>query len=429
MGKSFVYCFLLLLVSVTGFAQSQKGQTKVIVDSKTKVPLDYVAIQSDDNSIRLMSNRDGKFIFIGDPKIKFFTFYKMGYARLTMEPGSLGRTDSIFLQEKQLQLDEVFVSSRKLDTVVRDKRFYVNDYCVLPNENFLLITSKINISGFEVCYYDKSRGISQTKKIKDEDNARFVVDCFKNIHVVTSGFSRQIFFDSDTGFQFLPKYKRQVFDSALAPCVLRIDTEVILKQIAPPTKLQGNYADASINAPFFDYIRVSRHNRELFYRASYSEHMLEMMSHEIEDTRATARNEFVADNLIAMFFSQIAGPIYAPVFLKNDTVVLFDFQKNSIDFLSRQGRPLKSTKINQDHFASVHNYEILYDGIARKFYMKMTEANRPVVKQIDIYSGNAINTVKLEKTFAKNIQVVNNRFFYLVKEREWDDTQYLYQQN
>lgn len=408
---------------------AQKGQTKTIVNAKTKLALDYVAIQSDNNSIRLMSNKEGKFILIGDNKIKAFTFYKMGFLQLTIDMETLLKTDSIFLVEKQIQLEEVVVNAKKMDTVVKDKRFYVDDYCVLPNDNFLLINSKINVSGVEVCYFDKTKGIRQVKKIKDEQDAHFVTDCFKNIHVVTGNFSRQVFFNSDTSFEFLPKYRRQLFDSALAPCVLKIDTQVIMKHLLPPAQVNFSYSYAKINAPFFNYYRVSRHQRELFYTVAYNDHMIEMMAHEIEDTRATARNEFVADNLIAMFFSTIAAPLYAPVFLKNDTVILFNFQENKIDFLSKLGAPLKSVKLNEEQFLSVHAFEVLYDGTAQKFYMKMNESNRSVMKLINIYSGTADKTVKLEKVFAKNIQVVNNRIYYLVKEKEWDDTQYLYQQN
>ncbi|HOZ86249.1 MAG TPA: hypothetical protein PL029_00765 [Bacteroidia bacterium] len=427
MGKFNFYLWFVLLCPL--LMQAQKGQTKTIVDAKTKLALDYVAVQSDNNSIRLMSNKDGKFILISDNSIKAFTFYKMGFRQLSMDMATLLKTDSIFLVEKQIQLEEVVVKANKIDTLVKDKRFYVDDYCVLPNDNFLLINSKINVSGVEVCYFDKARGIRQVKKIKAEQDAHFVRDCFKNIHVVTANFSRQVFFNSDTSFEFLPKYRRQLFDSALAPCVLKIDTQVIMKQMFPPTRVNFDYTYATVNAPLFNYYRVSRHARELFYTVAYNEHMVEMMNHEIEDTRATARNEFVAENQIALFFSRIAAPLYAPVFLKNDTVVLFNFQENKIDFLSKLGTSLKSVKLNEEQFLSIHAFEIIYDGIAQKFYMKMNESNRSVLKQVNIYSGTADKIVKLEKVFAKNIQVVNNRIFYLVKEKEWDDTQYLYQQN
>ncbi len=59
----------------------------------------------------------------------------------------------------------------------------------------------------------------------------------------------------------------------------------------------------------------------------------------------------------------------------------------------------------------------------------MRDAERSYIHRIDIYAGKITNTVKLEKIFARNIQVVNNKLYYLVREKGWNGTQHLYQQN
>lgn len=421
--------FLLTLCLAPYAALAQKG-TKTIVDANNKLPLDYVSIQSDNNSIKLLSNKDGKFIFVEDGKLKSFKFYKMGYAPLTLPVAELLASDTVFLIPRQIELNEVTVRNNKLDTLVKDKRYYVEDYAVLPNENFLILTYKSEPNDVEVCYYDQSRGICQAKKIRGEPGAHFVTDCFSNLHVLTDNYSRQVFFESDTSFGFLPKYPRKTFDSTLAACVLKLDTQVIMKRCLPPAPVALPHFTVAQNAPFLTYVRVSRHARELFYTAEYNARMREMIKNEVSDFLLMGGAiDYRTECNIILFFNKIAAPIYAPLFLKNDTVVLFNFQEGSIAFLDRLGTQLKQVKLDEKQFATMRDFEIIHDAGVHKFYVKMRESDRAVLKQIDIYSGKITRTLKLEKIFAKNIQVVNNKLYYLVREKGWDDTQYLYQQN
>jgi hypothetical protein len=255
-----------------------------------------------------------------------------------------------------------------------------------------------------------------------------VTDCFKNVHLVTDKFARQLFFDSDSSFQFLPKYTRAVFDSTLGPCVLKLDTEVIMKHTLPPGIIELTTFDTKRSSPFLDYYKVSKHKKELFYPVRYNKRMQEMIDYAIRDSYLEP-NPYIRDNQLALFFNKVAGPLYAPVFLKNDTVILFNFQENKIVFLSRSGLLLGSVTIDKDQFSTMRDFEIVCDNGAQKFYVKLKEFDKCVIRQIDVYTGKSLRTVKIEKVFARNIQIVNNRIYYLVKEKEWDDTAYLYQQN
>jgi hypothetical protein len=420
----YLFFFTLLTLAVAG----QPG-SKTIVDARTRQSLDFVSIQSNDGKIQLMSNREGKFILIPDARALSFTFYRMGYQKQVLAPDEVLAADTIFMREKEQQLQEVTVSGEKLQPIVKDKRFYVEDYCLLPNHDFLLITSKSIASDFEVCYYSWEKGIRYTKKIKGESGAHFVTDCFKHIQLLTDRFSRQVFFDSDSSFQFLPKYPRRTFDSALANCVLRIDTQVIMKQVFPALPVILPHFTVNRHAPVMNYLRVSRHAREPFYFVEYNKHLREMIESELVECRRLEANDYRRECNIILFFEKVAAPIYAPLFLKNDTVVLFNFQASHIVFLDRAGNVLRQVALDQEQFGTLHDIEVLHDAAAQKFYLKMRDADRSYIKHIDIYSGTADKTIHLEKIFARNIQVANDRIYYLVREKGWDDTQYLYRQN
>ncbi len=405
---------------------SQRSLTKIIVDAKTKLPIDYVYISSTDKKINLLSTKDGGFILIDDGKAVAFSFYKIGYLKKTISIAELLKRDTVFLTEDILSLNEITVTAKIIDTIVKNKRFYVDDYLVLPNNDFLLITTRINKKGFEVVYYKKDIGITCTKKFKNEGGEHLFFDCFKNIHLVTNGFSRQVFFDSDSTFDFLSKYTKARFDSTIALCVLKVDSQVIIKYSPPPTLVQGKF----LQNPFFlTYIKLSKNSRLPFYTAMYTKNIREMIKYEIFDEQFMKLSPAAMENFHQLFYSKIAGPIYAPVFLKNDTVVVFNFQENAIVFLNKNGVLLQQVSLNNAQYSSLHDFEVICDKQKQVFYIKTKGYDNASLQRINIYSGEISKGIKLEKIFAKNIQVQNGHIYYLVKEKEWDDTQYLYQQN
>lgn len=424
---------LFLFLGLFGFFErvyAQKSLTKTVVDARTKMPVDYVFIQSDDAKLKQLSSKEGKFLLLSDTKAKWFSFYKMGYTLQRVQTISLQAADTVFLVEKAYELEEVVVKNTLLDTVVKDKRYYVDDYLVLANGDFLLITSKINVRGCEVRYFDSKTGLKTIKKIKEERNGKFVTDCFKNIHLLTDQFSRQIFFDSDSSFEFLPKYRRATFDSTLAPCVLKVDSQVIVRYVLPPLKIEmTKFNDTEMSSPFLIYYKMAKRKTQFFYAVQYNEHMQEMIDHELSDWgHITGSNAYRIENNILLFFRKIAGPLYAPLFLKNDTVVVFNFQENVIVFLDKSGKQLNQVALDQKEFSTLHDFEILYDEGPQMFYMQMKESDRLYIKPLNIYTGKAGRKIKLEKPFATNIQIVNRHLYYLAKERDWDDTRYLYEQ-
>ncbi|PBQ32301.1 hypothetical protein CNR22_11145 [Sphingobacteriaceae bacterium] len=432
----FLFTVLILLVTASF---SQNTHEKVIIDAKTKFPIDYVYVNSDGNRINLMSNSEGRLILTADPKTKSFTFYKIGYYPKTVSVEDLALTDSVFLKEKSVTLSEVTITTGVLETIVKDKKYYVDDYLVLPNKDFLLITSVINIEAFEVSYYKKDKGITCKKRFTNEEGEYLFTDCFKNIHLVTKNFSRQIVFTSDSSFDFLHRYTRAKFDSTLANCVLKVDTQLIFKIYPPPVKVELPNFSYMQNATHLTYMKVYKKKRDYFYTLAFNERLMEMYKNEVSDKLHSRQNISLVggrgqcaeadESQIEYFFRKVAKPIYAPVFLVKDTVIIFNFEEGVIVFLNKEGKLLNEVKLKDKEISTFHDFEILYDPTKIKFYFKTKEFDKSVLSSIDIYSGSVKEKIHLEKIFAKNIQVLNDKLYYLVKEKEWDDTCYLYQQN
>lgn len=424
--------FLFLLLWAPLLFQAQKN-AKTVVDATTRKGLASVFISSDNGLAQLMSNDDGRFIVVADSSFRSFSFYKLGFRRRSINVAELMKMDTIALTPRPTELEEVVVRQRRIDTIVKDKRFYVDDFQLLPDNNFLILTSRPNAEGFELCYYDRVKGIVRKQVFREESGARLFRDCFRNVHLLTDQFSRQVFFDSEKSFTLLSKYPRRTFDSLLAPCALEMDTQILVRQEMPPVKIELTYFDAESHSDFLNYVRVSRHANRLFYSGGYNAELREMIDHELKDAQLMyshdPRRVYEMEAQIGLFYRSIAKALYLPVFLRQDTVVLFDFQEYRLLFFDPAGQLLKKTALNKKDFGTMHDFEVLYDEETLKFYIRMKIADHSVLREVNIHTGRCAATIRLEKIFASHVLVRNGRIYYLVRENEWDDTTYLYQQN
>lgn len=430
---------LILLTRISSIAQTIS--TKVVADSKTKLPIEFVNIYSDNKKVNVLSTLKGKFTISSDLNVKSYIFNKTGYLIKSIIYEDLVKLDTVFLFEKPVQLNEIDITVKKLEEVVKDKRFYVDDYLVLPNYDFLILTYKINIKGFEVSYYKKDKGITCTKKFKNEYNQHLFKDCFDNYHLVTNACSRQFYFTNDTSFDFLPPFRKSYFDSTLSKVILRLDSQFIYKTENPPSTHKGTYFNTTFHSPYLTYISLFRKKISELYTVVYNKEMREMIQSELGDSR---RNQQILEDgkMNANSYSQSSqsreasnsffietaiGPIYAPIYNKNDTLIILNFQEDRIVFLDKSGVLLKM--INIENFPRYHQFQAYYDEKAQKFYVTVQDNNSHYIKRLNVYTGKFDRTEQLERPFPKNIQIINNRMYFQVKEHEWDDTSYIYLQN
>jgi hypothetical protein len=309
---------------------------------------------------------------------------------------------------------------------------------LLPNGEFLLLTSIINIKGFDLLYYDRTKGILQRKKIIGEEDESLFRDCFGNFHLITAEYSRQLFFNSDTSFEFLPKYSRSKFDSTLAKCSLKLNAGILTTSQRAPIARKGKFFDTKIFSPFLTYDKIYNKQNTLFYFACYNKRVREMLAYEETDAGIVAQamkdigghgeSQEAIESKHDLFYRRVACPIYSPVYLKKDTVVIFNFQEYKIIFMDQNGNSLKEVSIDENGFSEYHTFAVLKDDGNENFYIHWIDGDKSTLSKLNIYDGKTTKKIKLEKVFGKKIFIQNEKAYYLVKERQWDDTCYLYEQ-
>jgi len=127
--------FLISFIFISFAVEAQKTQTnKVVADRLTKLPLDKVNVYNEkDNSI---TNQEGVFSFISDSKELNFSL--IGYENVRLNSDEIKNQDTIFLQSKTIELDEVIVGN-EISIIKKAYAKLKDNYPLEPyNENFFL---------------------------------------------------------------------------------------------------------------------------------------------------------------------------------------------------------------------------------------------------------------------------------------------------
>jgi hypothetical protein len=413
----------------------------IVLDKTNNKPIPYVIIIFNDNKKQVLTDNEGAFSLVLNSFELPILFTKLGFESLQFLPKQhLKDTGNlvIYLKEKPNQLKEVEVASEKITPVVKNKSFYIHDYSILPNKNFLLITYRLNSKHFDVVLSNSNNKIIFKRSISNEEPFKIFDDCLGNKHIVTDKYSRQIMSNSDSTFFFLEPISRSKFDSIIRPCATKIENELFFFTLNSPGTIQGSFEgfDVKVNSNIIFYYKIKNRKIKPVRFITYNPKIQKMMNDELKnemDRWSLGLNVFYhsiqeMENERSNAYSVIFKEIYAPVFSKNDTVVLFNFPEMQIEYYDKEGSRLGQIKIDDKSFNELHDFEVMMDPKTLKFYIFNKENDKKYLNEISIYNGKLLNKYKLEKPLAAKIRIYDDFIYYIVKETEWDDTSYLYSQ-
>ncbi len=113
--------------------------------------------------------------------------------------------------------------------------------------------------------------------------------------MVTNALSRQVYFPTDSTFDFFPPHKRIDFENSLSRIVLRIDSQFIYKTDSPPKTHKGTFFDTDFYSPFLTYISICHKKHKDFYSIFYNKEMKEMVESELRDSRINMQHTEVIE--------------------------------------------------------------------------------------------------------------------------------------
>ncbi len=406
-----------------------------IIDSETKLPISQVVIILNNNEKNILSDDDGNFKLISNHVQFNLHFKKLGYAEYHLKVEEADTTSLIIvLYKKPYELGEVEIDAEKRVAIMKNKRFYIEDYFILPNQTYLLVTSYIGEKGFNLMMSNNHNNIMITKKIEGEVNGELFLDCMGNIYLLSQTISRQVYLYSDTTFRFLTPVSRQSFDTLVLPCVAKIDNSYFLTKYNHSYTYTREGVDIKVSSNQALVYKIENHKRMPIKNLTYDQATLAMFKNEVkyqnareEVSKYTGGSYSPYDILVS--YNAIYRKIYAPVFAINDTLVIFDMFKKEINFFAKDGKACKTIAIERNDYPLYHKLEFLFDRVTNKIYLLSKQSSHQYVSKINLQTGKLYPPVQLYNDLANKIQVYDNEIYYILKDHiEEDGTSYLFKQ-
>jgi hypothetical protein len=119
---------------------------------------------------------------------------------------------------------------------------------------------------------------------------------------------------------------------------------------------------------------------------------------------------------------------YAPLFLKNDTILLFDYCKSVLYKFDLVGEKIDSISINHHLKRKQTGWrnELIQDKKTGDIYALFSKNGNTYVCKMDLISGELHQKVQLEYKYVEKVQVYDNHAYYVYRPFESAQKKYVY---
>jgi len=425
-----VVCFFLSAfqtnaqsITVFGTVQNTKGDS---------LPLAIVRYgESPQSYTRTKAN--GSYTFtIEQSELKEISVFYTKQEKLTYK---LKPADFLKIVDSQLELNftlydrllnEVVVGATLPDTFFKSDLYSVADFELDKDKRVILLTySKKLEKGSSIKLLDQNQNVVDSYYFSGRA-IRLETDYRKNVHLITKDrvymvaiINNEIeLFQEDANYYF--KY--------VAPILDTLDDSFYY----------SNYSDIY---PAFNYYRFNRADSS--YKTILGvidEPMMEQYRAEFKfsdvRTQLWAANKEIESGVdkevwvgAAIFSNSIYyDPLYAPLFVNRDSIIVFDHYKNLLFKYNRDLTYCDSFSIDYHVNAKKSGWEqpIIQDKITGKIYVLFEKEGYSYLSLVNLSTGQIQYSRKLFFRYAENIKVINNQVFYIYRPFESMQKKYIY---
>ncbi len=431
--------FFTLLFALSIFANSGMSQETILLSGKVvnsdNKSIKDVKIYAANNPRRIeRTDKDGLFTFRISNKETQLIFSHVGYKpeTITLNKNSLKKAKqgdlflTISLETKTLR-EKVIYAKEKPDTVFSSETTSIADYEFIDNYLIVLAYEKsLKKDGFLQLANKRNTLISQTKTperpqrlFKDFENRVYLITEFK-VYTV-SIFQNEIRLrpvDEDNFYRFTARI---------------IDT----------TSNHFLYSDYNPNYPAFNYysqeltdtVTQTIHKVENkfmmdLYRAEYkyAPNKEKLWAYRQELVTGIDKEIWIgAANFTQSIYYE---PLYAPLFVNNDTTLIFDHYSDYLFKVDENFTKFDSIPIFYHKKKEKKNWEqpLIKDKDEHKLYVLFLKNGYYYLKPINLKNGTTTVSFKLANKYVENVKVENGFVYYVYRPFESSQKKYLYRE-
>lgn len=359
--------------------------------------------------------------------------YASEYTLLTKAKVSKALNDTLIIHKKLMpsaimgQTIDIF-ARHKPDTVFGSEHFSVEDFEFYEDKMILLVYEKNMRKGSKIFLTDLEQNILSRYMIPGQA-IELHRDFEGRVNLLCEGKTYEVAVEADEIILY-PRDDHQ-FNTQIKPV---IDT----------TENKIYFSNYSADYPAFDYFTwmegdslpenldfiVDKHLMEL-YR---SEFKYLPPRQKLEAVRLGMKYKIDKEVAAAMLsgFSQSMyyEPLYAPLFVVDDTVVIFDHYEDLLYRFDRKNNLLDSANINYHRAWKRIEWrkEMVHDRVQNNVYAIFLRDGYHYLKQIDLHTGEVMASFRFTFKYAERIQVKDDYVYYIYRPFESMQKKFLYKE-
>lgn len=432
---------LLFLILLSGFVKSQ-AQSKLVVagvikDSVTNDLIrDVTVFEQKNEKNKVISNRWGKFyltLIVIDNKLPVVVvksmFYDTYYYKLTKQDLRKYQNDTLHLEIKLNFITlKPFVKSAAPDTVFGSKELSVSDYEFYDNHFVMLTYEKRLDKGSKLLYVDQNQNILSSYTIPDLAKSLYK-DFTGKVHVVCQHKVYEVNITDDV-IQLYP-ISTEHFEQQIVPWIDTAETNLYMSNFVwyyPKFDYYAyNLEDSTFNKM---YTVIDKPLMDLYlaqYKYVDGQDKVRAMKAEL----ATGIDREIWIAIWTGFPNSIYyHQLYAPMFVKNDTVLIFDHYTHKMYRFNQNNQPIDSIDISYHLDTDKKNWkeQLIKDPIRNAIYSVFLREGKYYLKELNTNTGEIVNTYRLTYKYPECIKVYDGYAYYIYRPFESSQKKFLYKE-
>ena len=447
--KKLSFLYVILVVSVlfvlspiTASAQNDKVlNVNVIVSDTTGKVLKDVAIYNSQQNLIGITNNFGTTTITArlDDAI---VFSHVSYEQKTIKISDENIVDCnennchllVYLNPKTNILPEAEIVENVPHLAYSNKQVWVSDYKVNDAGMYLILDSN---SEHSLIFLSHEHDTLAKAKINKKYDYLYE-DAFGNIHLLSKDTAYQTYYDGEK-LNMLYPVDIQIFKQKLMPVQVITDSLLVLQRYASMWQeilyisVNRNNKETKVLA---DCYGSTREWGRTYYRDMVKDGVIDAIQREnpmfpdIMEMLGIEKSNTFGDDAIENTFvdfesSQRARyrlqPIYSPIAFFNDTIYVFDLEKDKLIKFAENGTFVKDVDISfhrttyrkNSRIGTNWDRNIIIDKALGTCYAQFSKDGHVTLKEIDLQTGTIKNAIELtHHVFPENIQIHKGTVYY-----------------
>jgi hypothetical protein len=405
-----------------------------VTDSESKIAIPDANIKYANRTT--VGSKKGVYVFsvsdtLTEINIRYScTGYRTEVRKILLQSASDTIVVNISLTSSLNELPQIdIVGKTSPDTVVGNNRFFIDDFEFYKNDILLLISDKKTNKKSVALANEQHQLMVEAAMPYSDDKQYLYTDYMGNINVIGQEKTYRLKINNQQiFFQEMPY---DDFRLMIMPCIDTIGNKIY-------------FSDYRSDYPEFDYYSWQRNDSD----ASAVHHVInkplaEMYAFEYEFlpprlklyARKLEQQSGVDRYQIAAYMTNFSSsryftPLFAPLFIINDTLLIFDHYADKIYHYDTASVCIDSVSITYHHPQKWREWRnnIIKDDTKNSLYGLFLKGSTSYLKQIDYRTGNVTSVSKLEMPYVQRIKIRNGYAYYIYRPHGSLQTKFLYRE-